>query len=359
VEVFASRRAYVRLLVKIALRSALRRQLTPYKLANLVLNFGYAVLRKPVVTALPSVLQIDINNRCNLQCPSCPTGLGQHPKITGEMSYDSFCRIVDEVQHHVFLIVLYNSGEPFMHKDVYRMIEYAHRRHIAVVTSTNGHFFHGGTHAQQLVASGLDVLIVSISGISQETYSRYHVNGHVRQVIEGLRKLTAAKRALKSDTPAIILRYLTFDYNRRELGSAQRLARELGVDYLNIRQAASPEEYQMVQRATSSPDDVRDRVDIKNHCFWLWSLPMVQYDGDVKPCCFLTLNPPDQGNVFRDGGVSKVWRGERFRAFRRAMLTDKGNIPSCKNCPSFPGVQDYSLEKFLSRFRQRPATTVR
>jgi radical SAM protein with 4Fe4S-binding SPASM domain len=356
VEIFDSRRAYIRLLAKIALRSALRRQLTPYKLFNLVLNFGYAVLGKPVVTALPSVLQIDINNRCNLQCPSCPTGLDHHPKITGEMSYESFCNLVDEVKHYVFLIVLYNSGEPFMHKDVYRMIEYAHAHKISVVTSTNGHFFHSGTNAQQLVLSGLDVLIVSVSGTSQEIYARYHVNGNIGRVIAGLKKISEAKKALKRDTPAIILRYLVFDYNRGELGTAKRLARELGVDYLNIRPAASPEEYQLVRRASSSAGD---GAPVKNHCFWLWSLPMVQYDGDVKPCCFLTLNPPDQGNVFRDGGVSAVWRGDRFREFRRTMLTDKGNIPSCKNCPSFPGVQDYSLEKYLSRFRRGPAKTSR
>lgn len=350
--VLASRRAYGRLMATIALRSIARGQLTPFKLFNLARNIGYAVLRRPAVTRLPSILQIDINNRCNLQCPSCPTGLGHHPKSPGEMSYEAFCGLVDEVRRHVFLIVLYNSGEPFMHRDVYRMIDYAHRRGMAVVTSTNGHYFHGGTNAEKLVGSGLDVMIVSISGVSQDVYAKYHVNGNIDRVIAGLRKIQAAKAALGRRTPAIILRYLTFDHNREELEQARALARELEVDYLNVRTAATPDEYQMIRSSVAAADGAAPDGGLGNHCYWLWSVPTVQHDGDVKPCCLLTLNPPDQGNAFTDGGLSAVWAGERFRQFRHQMLTDKSRIPSCRSCPSFPGMQDRSLKKILSRFRQ-------
>jgi MoaA/NifB/PqqE/SkfB family radical SAM enzyme len=347
----ATRQGHARFATTLLLRGILRRQLTASKLANMTLNLGYGLLRRPTVTALPSVLQIDINNSCNLQCPSCPTGLGLHPKGAGEMSYEAFCRIVDEVQHHVFLIVLYNSGEPFMHKDVYRMIDYAHRARIAVVTSTNGHFFHNRDNAPRLVDSGLDVLIVSISGITQATYSRYHINGRIDRVLAGLANLTAAKRARKVKSPAVVLRYLAFDYNRGEVSQARQVARELGVDHFNLRPAGTPDDFQMVRSALQSPGEMDAANPVKNHCYWLWSVPLVQHDGDLKPCCFLTLNPPDQGNVFAEGGVSKVWRGEAFGEFRRQMLSDKQGIPSCRHCPSFPGVQDFSLEKIVSRFR--------
>jgi len=328
----------------------LKRQITPYKLLNCVLNFAYAVRRRPAVTALPSMIEIDINNICNLKCPACPTGIGEHHKVNGEMSYESFCQIVDEVKDYVFVIVLFNSGEPFMHKDVCKMIEYAHAGGISVITSTNGNFFHVGDHAERLVRSGLDVLIVSISGVSQDVYGRYHQNGKVDRVIAGLRKIAQAKRDSNVATPVLMLRYLLFDYNHSELDQARQLAREVGAQ-LNIRRAGTREDYHRLKAAMLSERSA-DAPPVTNHCYWLWSLPLIQYDGDVRPCCILNLDPPDQGNVCRDGGVAQVWGGETFREFRTQMLTDKSKIPSCRNCTSFPGLQDANIRKLL-RWRSR------
>jgi len=350
-DILDHRKAYLGLLGHIAVRSVLRRQITPHKFSNLALNFALAMLRRPAVTKLPSVIQIDINNICNLQCPSCLTGLGEHPKVRGEMSYDGFRQIIDEVKRHAFLIVLYNSGEPFMHKDVYRMIEYATTNGIAVVTSTNGHFFHNEYNAERLVRSGLDMMIVSISGITQDIYVQYHRNGRVDRVITGLRNVARIKEKLKSRTPVIILRYLTFDYNRSELDKVKQLANELKIEYLNIRRANTPEDYRAL-RASVLGEEVKESPPITNHCYWLWSLPMIQYNGDVKPCCFLNRNPPDQGNVFEEGGLAKVWGGERFRAFRTQMLTDKSKIASCRNCRSFPGIQDYYNNKGMRKLEK-------
>jgi radical SAM protein with 4Fe4S-binding SPASM domain len=360
-DILDNRKAYLGLLRRIAVRNILRRQITPRKLFNLTLNFVYALLRRPAVTKLPSIIQIDINNICNLQCPACPTGLGEHPKVRGEMSYDAFCQIIDEVKSHVFLIVLYNSGEPFMHKDGYRMIEYASKNGIALVTSTNGNFFHNEHNAERLVRSGLDLMIVSISGITQDIYARYHKNGNADRVIAGLRNVMRIKKKLKSRTPVILLRYLVFDYNRCQLDSVKRLARELEIEYLNIRKAGTQEDYRAVKGGSAFEAEAEEKPPIANHCYWLWTLPMIQYDGDVKPCCFLNLNPPDQGNVFKEGGLAKVWSGERFRAFRTQMLTDKSKIPSCKGCQSFPGIQDYYNNKNkrkLERSKARMAATI-
>ena len=339
------RKAYLRLLRHIAGRSILRRQITLRKLCNLTLNFAYAVIRRPAVTKLPSIIQIDINNICNLRCAACPTGLGEHPMARGQMSYDSFRQIIDEVKAHAFLIVMYNSGEPFMHRDAYRMIEYATTNGLAVVTSTNGHFFENEYNAERLVRSGLDMMIVSISGITQDVYMQYHRNGRIDRVITGLRNVTRIKEKLKSRAPVIILRYLTFEYNRSELDNVKRLACELKIDYLNIRKAETQEDYRAVKRASVLQEEAEESLPITNHCYWLWSLPMIQYNGDVKPCCFLNRNPPDQGNVFEEGGLAKVWGGERFRTFRTQMLTNKRQIPSCRNCRSFPGIQDYYNNK--------------
>jgi len=57
-------------------------------------------------------------------------------------------------------------------------------------------------------------------------------------------------------------------------------------------------------------------------------------DGAVTPCCYLR---PDMGDRFIMGNVFEtsfedVWRGERYRAFRSAMLEGREGMPVCNRC---------------------------
>ena len=49
-------------------------------------------------------------------------------------------------------------------------------------------------NSERIVRSGLNKLIISVDGVDQETYSVYRINGNLNTVIEGIKKLTEAKR---------------------------------------------------------------------------------------------------------------------------------------------------------------------
>ena len=66
------------------------------------------------------------------------------------------------------------------------MIAYAAARRIPVVASTNGSYRIEGL-GERLVRSGLDTLIVSISGVTQPVYERYHAGGQLARVLATVR----------------------------------------------------------------------------------------------------------------------------------------------------------------------------
>ena len=68
------------------------------------------------------------------------------------------------------------------------MVNYAHKKGLYTATSTNAHYL-TEANAKKTVESGLDRLIISIDGTTQEVYEQYRVGGKLDKVIEGARQI--------------------------------------------------------------------------------------------------------------------------------------------------------------------------
>jgi MoaA/NifB/PqqE/SkfB family radical SAM enzyme len=128
------------------------------------------------------------------------------------MPFDDFKKIIDELGEYLYKIDLHNWGEPLLNEEIYKMICYAHKHDIKVDLSTNLNFFNK-IKARKLVESGLDCLIISLSGISQESYQKYHIGGKFNKVIEGTIKIIEIKKVLHISTPFLIWRFLVMKHN--------------------------------------------------------------------------------------------------------------------------------------------------
>jgi hypothetical protein len=85
--------------------------------------------------------------------------------------------------------------------------------------------------AEGLVASGLDVLSVSLDGARQETYEKYRVRGNMTTVIENIRLVNQAKQRVNSATPKLIWSFLAFEHNVDDIDQAKEIAQELGMEF--------------------------------------------------------------------------------------------------------------------------------
>lgn len=139
------------------------------KITNWLLTESSVAFKPTRPWGFPTILQVEPTTRCNLRCRICPVanGLG---RSVGDMDLPRFRQLIDELGEYLLLIMFWDWGEPFLNPDAYAMIRYARDAGVRVVCSTNGHVFADREHARQVVDSGLDVLVFSVDGITQETF---------------------------------------------------------------------------------------------------------------------------------------------------------------------------------------------
>ena len=92
--------------------------------------------RATQATAPPVCLYLEVTNRCNLLCETCPRTF-ETLEPPADMSWELFSSIVDQVPD-VARVVLHGVGEPMLVKALPRMIRYLKDRGVYVLFNTNG-----------------------------------------------------------------------------------------------------------------------------------------------------------------------------------------------------------------------------
>jgi MoaA/NifB/PqqE/SkfB family radical SAM enzyme len=133
-------------------------------------------------------LAIEPTTSCNLRCPQCPSGLRSFTRETGIINEDFFKTTIDALYKELFYLTFYFQGEPYLHPDFTKMVAYASAKGIYTATSTNAHFL-SNENAKKTVESGLDRLIISIDGATQEAYESYRIGGSLDKVLEGTHRI--------------------------------------------------------------------------------------------------------------------------------------------------------------------------
>lgn len=298
------------------------------------------MLKKPIQWGLPFSLSIEPTTACNLACPECPSGLKQFTRATGKLDLELHERMLDQVRSHVFYINYYFQGEPFLHPDFLELIRQAKRQRIYTATSTNAHFI-TKEKAREIVSSGLDRLIISVDGVTQQTYENYRINGKLEKVIEATEFLVQAKRELGSSTPQLIFQFLAVKPNEHEIPAIHDLGKKLGVDEVRIKTAQlydyknghslMPENEKYARYKKNLDGTYTLKYKTGNHCWRMWSGSVFTWDGKVVPCCF----DKDAKHILGDvasSNFNQVWKSESYRAFRQAVLIGRNQIEICQNC---------------------------
>jgi MoaA/NifB/PqqE/SkfB family radical SAM enzyme len=236
----------------------------------------------------PSTLVVETTVRCNLRCPQTACIPNNDRAIRTRdsdfLGLDSFRRIVDDFAGDLRHVFFFNYGDPFVHAEAEDML--AHLRRTSpdarVVTSTNGIPLSKPERARKVVASGgLDFMVFTIGGITQESYSRYHVGGRVELALRGMTNVLQAKRDLGLSKPVVHWRYLLFRWNDSpsEIENALRLAEQYGVDEFSLYLTHIPAGAASFRFSPGSPNFARYRKYIENAFGYTREFPMPDEDG--------------------------------------------------------------------------------
>ncbi len=313
-----------------------------WNLTRVVASFGLSRLfKRDIRMGRPFVLMVEPTNICNLKCPLCPSGNGGLTRPRGTMEFEAFQTAFEALADDLLLLLLWNQGEPFINKRLTDMVRLAGARNVPTITSTNVHYIRTREEAEDIVDSGLNEIILSLDGVTPESYVKYRVGGDFDRVLKGIRLLARAKQDLGADHPVIHLQFIIMKHNESEIDAARRLAQDLGVDRLSLKTA---QVYTGEEAARYLPSDERFsryRYDanaltmngkITNSCRHLWYSTVINWDGAVSPCCFDKDVHYGLGNVLNGQTFDQVWSGESYTRFRNRILKDRSSVPICNNC---------------------------
>ena len=320
-------------------------KLTPRRVWNgvKVLSSYYASLisKKPVQWGLPVSISFEPTTSCNLRCPECPSGLRAFTRPTGMLEKDFFSQTIDEIHKDLLYLIFYFQGEPYLNTSFLDMVKYASDKGIYTATSTNAHYLNDEA-ARKTVESGLDRLIISIDGTTQETYKQYRVGGNLEKVIEGAKNIVKWKKELNSKTPFVFFQFLVVKHNEHQIEEIQQLAKEIGVDEVRFKSA-------QVYDYKNDPNQLIPTIDkfsrykknkdgtytpknkLANRCWKLWHANVITWDGLVVPCCFDKDAMHQLGNL-KNQSFKTVWNNDNYKQFRAELMMGRKNIDICSNC---------------------------
>ncbi|MEL7247675.1 MAG: radical SAM/SPASM domain-containing protein [Bacteroidota bacterium] len=296
--------------------------------------------RRPRQWGLPFTINFEPTTACNLRCPECPSGLRQFSRPTGNLKSDFFRANLDQLAEHLLYLIFYFQGEPYINPAFLDMVSHANDKGIYTITSTNGHFLNDA-NAKATIESGLDRLIISIDGTTQETYEQYRKEGKLEAVLQGVRNVVKWKRQLKAATPHIVLQFLVVRPNEHQIPEIQQMAKELGVDALSFKTAQVydyehgnpliPED-ERLSRYRQLPDGrYEPKANLHDHCWKLWHGAVITWDGLVVPCCF-DKDATHQLGDLKQQSFQEVWSGAPYQAFRQQLFWGRDQIDICTNC---------------------------
>lgn len=297
-------------------------------------------LKRPVQWGLPITISIEPTTACNLRCPECPSGLRAFTRPTGNLKVDFFRQTMDELSKDLSCLIFYFQGEPYINPAFLDMVSYARDKGVYTITSTNGHFLND-ENAKKTIESGLDRLIISVDGTTQEVYQNYRKQGNLEVVLQGAKNVIEWKRKLKSSTPHVIFQFLVVKPNEHQIPEIFALGKRIGVDEVRLKTAQIydykkgnpliPVQEKYARYAKQSDGTYKVKNKLLNHCWKLWHACVITWDGLVVPCCF------DKDAQHRLGDLKKTsfkeaWHSSPYQRFRQALLKGRDQIDICTNC---------------------------
>jgi len=310
-------------------------------------------------------LYVEPTTACNLKCRICIRNTWEDP--IAHMSMQTYQLIVDSLVDLPDLkrVVFTSFGEPFTHPRLLDMIEAVRKRDLAVTVGTNGLLLDTKI-AAELVKLGVERVMVSIDGGKPDTYAAVR-GAMLSQVVEHIRGLNEAKRALRSLYPAVGIEFVALRSNVAELDVLAKMAAELNISRMlvsNVLPYTEELREEVLYSYEPVPPFKASGWALKLDAWVSWAtqeMPrmhwgaerrcrfvqdhasIVGWDGGVSPCYALShnysyyavdgrkkqVNRYILGNV-NDASLADIWTSEEYERFRSEVKAYR--FPSCPDC---------------------------
>lgn len=313
-----------------------------------------------VVLAGPQTVHIDVANGCNTNCVTCwdhsPLLVVQR---SGDwkrqrMSVDLFRRIADDLatMKSVESVILSGMGDPFVNPDIYGIIEIAKQKGWHVTLLTNALL----ADPELVLSLGVDMMLISVNGVSPESYTAFHPNLDKSDFDRLLELLARFREAGKRFKHVQVINRDTAD----EVPEMVRFAARYSASHITYKlaslgrgtEACSITEQQrrhLMDELIPQAEEEARRLDIETNlsvfqsqvaagglvtapikdagCFMGWTYARITVEGTILYCCSTEVRV----GSLADGSFSEQWFGRRWNTTRERLMAGK-YYSSCAQC---------------------------
>ena len=332
---------------------------------------GVAPKRTTQTQRGPVCLYLEVTNRCNLLCTTCPrTYVELEPPA--DMSWELFTTIVDQMPD-VRRAVLHGVGEPMLVKNLPQMVRYLKDRGIYTLFNTNGTLL-TEKNGRAMIDAGLDELRVSLDASNPSSYLAVRGKNYFQRILFNVRKfreiqereghalprvsawLTGLKETIAElpdfvrvaadiGVKEVYLQRLVFfedsanglaspdqalyeqldSAESRHIAEAEALAKSLGMSFCASGAASEPG-MSLKRSNSSSPWSL---------CRRPWSVMYFTANGRALPCCIAPFSQRGYENYTLGDATQQslrdIWDGEAYTDFREALSSDQPP-KACASC---------------------------
>ncbi|WP_131196702.1 radical SAM protein [Lichenihabitans psoromatis] len=327
--------------------------------------------RTAVAQRPPVCLYLEVTNRCNLLCTTCPrTYVELEPPA--DLSWDLFRSIVDQIPQ-LSRAVLHGVGEPMLVKNLPKMVRYLKDRGTYVLFNTNGTVLND-RNGRALIDAGLDELRVSLDASTRESYLAVRGMDYFDRILSNVARFRALQEREGHSTPRVsawltglketiaelpafvrmaanigvrevyLQRLVFFDHDTvglarpdqalfermdgdeaRLLHEAEAVARSLGVTFSSSGAASEPG-MSLEKKTSRNPWSLCGRP---------WTVMYFTANGRALPCCIAPFAQHGYENYTLGDATQEtlkaIWNGPRYQEFRNALQSDQPPT-ACSNC---------------------------
>jgi MoaA/NifB/PqqE/SkfB family radical SAM enzyme len=325
-------------------------------------------VRDPNAASPPLCVYLEVTNRCNLLCTTCPRTF-ETLEPPADMDWTLFTSIVDQLPG-LRRAVLHGVGEPMLVPELPRMIRYLKDRGVHVLFNTNGTLLRE-KRFRELIACGLDELRVSLDAADAATYTLVRGRPFFDRIVRDVSAMTAYQRESGSATPRVSLWLTGLRETIQQLPDFVRLAARMGVAEVHLQRLVFDEAGFGMARAESSLFEhtqaeenaaVAEAVALGRSlgvaldasgatepglslqrqgdrpwstCRRPWSLMYFTAHGRALPCCIAPFSARGYETYTlgdaRTQSLADIWNGGDYQNFRAQLLGESPPSP-CANC---------------------------
>lgn len=327
--------------------------------------------RSEVASRPPVCLYLEVTNRCNLLCTTCPRTY-EELEPPADMSWELFTSIVDQVPD-LARAVLHGVGEPMLVADLSRMVRYLKDRYVYVLFNTNGTVL-SERNGRALIAAELDELRVSLDASNRESFKAIRGRDYFNRIVHNVRAFRELQERERHGKPLVSAWLTGLKETVEELPAFVKLAADIGVkevylqrlvffdqaaigkaqpdqalfERLTLEEAGFFKEAENLARslgitfsasgAASEPGLSLKRTDEGSPwslCRRPWSLMYFTANGRALPCCIAPFSQHGYENYtlgdMTQQTLQDIWNGPAYREFRAALLSNEPPV-TCANC---------------------------